>query len=585
VRCSELLIKLKDNLLSDSCPILVIKKEVVNQMKYIFTVVVLMMCLSACYEDSFEEDIVVTEVMEPERIVLSQVEGIVVDTSGVLIPDADVTIGDMRVTTDNDGSFLLFDVPIADNGTVISVSKANYIDNATRIFPKETLSHEVALVLVPAPISTSVNGMTGATVDDPSGVSIDIQPFNFLRNGQPYTDEVIIDIYWVDINNISQFPNGLQINEVLDIANNLEISALSNVSLGYISIEDEQGEKLEVNPDLPISVTLPARSEASNLSGEPQQLLIYDTSLGYWTVEGGAEAAGDGYAVEVTQFDWLAVGTENRAIPYCFSFSSATPDNAENFWYSLSQEDGSIVKVGQVSLDNTECLTVEADSELTLRIFTQCGIETLNQIITLPTSESTTAEISLDLATDLFTFDVTFSTCNNSEIPDNTVITYSSALGEQEMPFTDENFVITLDPCDGVEELLITAVNNNQIIALTRVKLEEEQRNYEEQLHSCDEPGTLTLDSQVFFGAIGRLQNRETLIATADNNFLISFEASIEGDFLAVLFTENFGTLCRGTVEILEYGEVGELIVGTYCSDSDSTCEFRSGNFVVKRLE
>ena len=224
--------------------------EVENQMKYIFAVVVFLMCFSACHEDSFEEEIVVTDLMEPERVVLNQVEGIVVDTSGLLIPDASVTIGDMSTLTDNDGRFLLFDVPIADNGTVISVAKANYIDNATRIFPKESLSHDVKLVLVPDPIPTSVNGETGAMVDDPSGVSIDIQPLNFQRNGVPYTDEVNIDIYWVDVNNTSQFPNGIQINEVLDIANNLEISALSNVSLGYISITDENGEELEVNPCL-----------------------------------------------------------------------------------------------------------------------------------------------------------------------------------------------------------------------------------------------------------------------------------------------------------------------------------------------
>jgi len=72
-------------------------------MKYIFTVVVFLMCFSACHEDSFEEEIVVTDLMEPERVVLSQVEGIVVDTSGLLISDASVTIGDMSTLTDNDG--------------------------------------------------------------------------------------------------------------------------------------------------------------------------------------------------------------------------------------------------------------------------------------------------------------------------------------------------------------------------------------------------------------------------------------------------------------------------------------------------
>jgi len=85
-------------------------------------------------------EIVVTDIMEPERIVLNQVEGVVVDTSGMLISDAAVTIGDMSITTDGDGRFFLFDVPIADNGTVISVAKTNYIDNATRIFPRVALA-------------------------------------------------------------------------------------------------------------------------------------------------------------------------------------------------------------------------------------------------------------------------------------------------------------------------------------------------------------------------------------------------------------------------------------------------------------
>ena len=560
-------------------------------MKYIFAAVVLLMCLSACHEDSFEEEIVVTDLMEPERVVLNQVEGIVVDTSGLLIPDASVTIGDMSTLTDNDGRFLLFDVPIADNGTVISVAKANYIDNATRIFPKESLSHDVKLVLVPDPIPTSVNGETGAMVDDPSGVSIDIQPLNFQRNGVPYTDEVNIDIYWVDVNNTSQFPNGIQINEVLDIANNLEISALSNVSLGYISITDENGEELEVNPEQPIRVTLPARQEANNIDAAgPQQLLIYDPSLGYWTVEGDVDAMGDDFSVEVTQFNWLAVGTERRAIPYCFNFSSTNPEEAETLSYSLSQADGSVVKVGQVTIGDTECFTAEADSELTLRVFSPCDVQSLSQVIPTPTSESDTEIIDLSNATDLIRFNVNFVVCNNGEVPANTLIAYSTASGDVEIPLTDENFELILDPCDGDEEFLITAVNNNQIFALSMVKLEADQRNYEVLLQGCDEPSTLILDDEIFT-AVGRQLRSETLIVGDGDQIdeiLIGFEGFTTGSFRAQLSNPDLSISCLGVVEILQYGEVGELIVGTYCSDDEDIglpCEFSSGNFVVKRLE
>ena len=554
-------------------------------MKYIFAVVVLIMLCSSCHEDSFEEEIVVTGSFEPVQTVLSQVEGVVVDTSGFVVSDALVTIGDMSAMTDNNGSFLLGNVPIADNGTVVSVTRANYIDNATRIFPKETLAIEATLVLVPAPISTSVNGATGGIISDPSGVSLDIQPLNFLRNGIPYEEDMTIDIYWVDVNNTAQFPNGLQINEILDI-DNLEISALSNMSLGYISVRDRQGIELDVNPDQPIRVTLPVRAEASNLgTGSQQQLLNYDPGLGYWSNQGDVNDAGSSFSASVAQFNWLAVGTGNRAVPYCFSFSSRSPGDIEGLSYSLSQADGLIVRLGQVALDDTECFMVEAESELTLRIFSQCDEQTLSRTIATPISESATQIVNLDMARDLITFDVTFAICNNGEIPANTTIAYSSASGDREIPLTEENFQITLDPCDGDEELLITAVNNNQIIALSRVKLENDQRNYDVLLQGCDEPGTLILDSEIFFGVTGRAQNSETLIATADNNLLISFEAFTEGIFSGLLFTPSFTTICRGTVEILEYGEVGELIVGTYCSDSDSSCEFSSGSFVVKRLQ
>ncbi len=560
-------------------------------MKYIFTVVVFLMCFSACHEDSFEEEIVVTDLMEPERVVLSQVEGIVVDTSGLLISDASVTIGDMSTLTDNDGSFLLFDVPIADNGTVISVAKTNYIDNATRIFPKESLSHEVTLVLVPDPISTSINGETGAMVDDPSGVSIDILPLNFVRNGQPYTDEVTVDIYWVDINSTAQFPNGLQINEVLDIANDLEISALSNVSLGYISITDEDGDELEVNPEQPISITLPTRAETNNLAGSgPQQLLIYDPSLGFWTVEGDADAMGNAFSVEVTQFNWLAIGTERRAIPYCFNFSSTNPDETETLSYSISQADGSIVRLGQVTVGDTECFTAEADSELTLRVFSPCDEETLNQLIPTPTSESDTEVIDLDNAIDLIRFDVNFVVCNNGETPQNTLIAYSSVSGDREIPLTEENFEITLDPCDGDEELLITAVNNNQVFALSMVKLEADQRSYNVLLQGCDEPSTLILDDRVFSG-IGRQARSETfIVGDGDrvNEILIGFEGFTTGTFRANLSNNDSSIGCLGVVNILQYGEVGELIVGTYCSDDEDIglpCEFRSGSFIVTRTE
>ena len=217
-------------------------------------------------------------------------------------------------------------------------------------------------------------------------------------------------------------------------------------------------------------------------------------------------------------------------------------------------------------------------------------MQSLSQVIPTPTSESDTEIIDLSNATDLIRFNVNFAVCNNGEVPANTLITYSSASGDREVPLTDENFELILDPCDGDEELLITAVNNDQIIALSQVKLEADQRNYEVLLQGCDEPSTLILDDRVF-SATGRQVRSETLIVgNGDqvNEILIGFEGFTTGSFRANLSTPDFSIACLGVVNILQYGEVGELIVGTYCSDDEDNgfpCEFSSGNFVVKRLE
>ena len=553
-----------------------------------------MMSLSSCHEDSFEEEIVVSGLFEPEQIVLSQVEGIVIDTSGTVLRDAQVIIGNMSATTDNNGRFLLFDVPIADNGTVISAHRSGYIENATRIFPKDDLLHEVTIVLIAKPPIRGISGEMGGTLFANSGVEIDIAPMSFLKDGSPYLGEVSTGIYRPESTGTSPFPLGLQIHEVIDIDNDLEISTLSSVSMAFIEFTDDQGNDLEVAADNPIQVTFSVSDIPNSLVGDTPELLSYDPSLGYWSVVGTANGANQSFSAEATQFNWLAIGSTRRAVPYCFDFGSATPDDTEDLSYALSQEDGSIVSFGPVTLNNTECFTAEASGQLTLKVFSKCGEETFSRTIATPSTESSTERINLDQATDMITIRGSLQTCDGSALPANTIISYSSASGDVEIDGAQGDFEIVLDPCDGDEGLLITAMDNNGIIALSEVKLGDTARNIEVLLQVCEAANTLILDNEVFSNAFARQARSETLIVADDENgqfggILIGFEAFTEGEFRANLFSPDFSDLCLGTVNILEYGEVGELIIGTYCSDEEQSgianCRYTSGSFRVIREE
>ncbi len=562
-------------------------------MKYLFSLIIFsLITFSSCYEDSFVEETAIST-FDTERVFLSQITGTVVDTSGVIIPDAIVSISEMRTMTDREGKFILFDVPIKDEGSVVSASKPGYIDNATRIYKKNNLSHDVTLVLIPESVSLSVDGASGGTVNDPSGISLSIEPLNFLQDGQPYSSEILIRIYWVDVDQSSPYPKGLQISEVLeDNVTPDAFNILSSSSMAYITVLDERGNKLDVDPNMPIKVSFPANDVSQlDASQSDQSLLSYDPNIGLWVDEGLAFYNGSNFTAELSHFSWWSVGGKSNAVEYCYEFTGDQSEISNALLYTLSKTDGTVVKVGSVKLSDTECIFLEVDSQLELKVYSGCFKELYSQTIT-PSQVSGTDIIGLEIVDKPIIITGSIVNCDREVISDSVEIVYSTELSQDVLGIVQEDFTINLDPCFNAEFLFVSALKEGIVQATAEVDIIAEVTEYSVNLILCqsatDTESILSLDDIVFSGAVARRNPEETIIIAGDASepsVILAFDGFSEGVFSARVI-DNAANFCEGEVEITQYGDVGELIVGTYTSVSQEpaeTCPFEKGSFSVVR--
>ena len=361
--------------------------------------------------------------------------------------------------------------------------------------------------------------------------------------------------------------------------------------MAYITVLDENGNKLEVDPDMPIPVTFPANEIAQlDAAQTDQKLLSYDPNIGFWKEEGSANYDGSNFVAEVTHFSWWSIGTKSNAVEYCYEFIGDQTEISNSLLYTLTKTDGTIVKVGSIKLNDQECLFTESDVQLELRVYSSCFKEVYVQTIN-PSQVSGTDLINLEIDNQAIVITGQIKNCNREIISDSVQIVYSTELSQDMLGLIQEDFTINLDACFTSEFLFVSALREGMVQGTAEVEVVAGQTEYTIDLLLCNtapNSGTLVLDDQVFGDVIARQNPEETLIIAGDKNepqILLAFDGFGVGSFEARLI-DNRANFCDGTVEVTEYGEIGDVITGTYTSNSDDTsgnCAYRTGSFTAVR--
>ncbi len=213
-----------------------------------------------------------------------KLQGKVVDLSGNPISGAIVNVDTKERITDGNGSFYFDDLAVSDRSVLVA-SHQDYLTNSRIVTINSSVIGRLNIVLSKASIGRSFNSNAGVTIPESNGGASIVLPPNIYvdREGNRYDGDINLSLNYYPITT----PNGQDLfpGNFDAINQNNERGALQSYGFVLISLEDSNGNSLDINGRATIS--LPAdTSLGTPLATLP--LWYYDEDRGIWVEDGEA---------------------------------------------------------------------------------------------------------------------------------------------------------------------------------------------------------------------------------------------------------------------------------------------------------
>ena len=267
------------------------KSSLFSSVRAIFTVLVVILLVSACDDDNPTNPTVNTGV----------VSGTVFEAARTVLPGVTVSIGTQTTETDADGKFFIYGVN-AGTSVIVDFEKEGYIANQKVITVNKDKTTYIDSTLR-IPLATTFASTVGAMLVD-GYTEITIPENAFMVGSTPFTGNVRAEYRYYDptnADNLNAFPGSFSGVQTDGTETMFE-------SYGYISASFTDAQ----DPDRQLQ--LAAGKTASILSYIPTSLLAnapatipmwyYNESTGKWKEDGVATKVGNYYQGEVTHFSY-----------------------------------------------------------------------------------------------------------------------------------------------------------------------------------------------------------------------------------------------------------------------------------------
>ena len=263
----------------------------------------LALSLASCRKDTDDINLRDITYQPPVVRVNGKLTGQVVDVEGRPVANAQVSIGQQTMQTNELGLFFFNDIALNAAGTFIQAQAAGYFPGSTRFFPKPNASNVVRIGLIPRTYADQISATSGGTVSLSNGAKVTL-PANGIVDaaGNNYSGSVQVAMFWIDpsADNLHDImPGNLQGVD----RNNREVS-MATWGMMAVELFSPDGQKLQIKPGEKAVLTfpLPAAYRAQAPGSIP--LWYFDETLGLWIEEGQARLQGNTYVGEVGHFSF-----------------------------------------------------------------------------------------------------------------------------------------------------------------------------------------------------------------------------------------------------------------------------------------
>lgn len=353
-------------------------------------------------------------------------QGVVLDTNGIPVSGATVTIGTSTVTTNLKGFFTFKNASVKENFAHIKVTKPGFV-NASRVLVPTNGINRVNIMMIPATTTSTIATGSTSTVSLPNGTKVKFDGSFKDANGNPYSGSVSVGVFHLT-------PSNPYLNELMPgsfLATNLGGNARIMETFGmlHVQLTGSSGQNLQIANGHTAEITVPIDAAQTSSSPATIPLWSYNEETGMWKEEGAATKIGNTYVGTVSHFSWWNCDAQFPQATMKVTVKNSAGQVLPNIKVTLKRSSQSYETYGITDNTGTVSGIVPAGEILALNVYDACnnvmytsnvgpftaGIITTIQDITVNTSTSVN-----------YTIQGSLKTCANTDVTDGYVILRSA---------------------------------------------------------------------------------------------------------------------------------------------------------------
>lgn len=349
-------------------------------------------------------------------------QGVVLDTNGLPVSGATVTIGTSTVTTNLKGFFTFKNASVKENFAHIKVTKSGYV-NASRVLVPTNGINRVNIMMIPVTITSTITTGSTSTVSLPNGTKVKFDGSFKDANGNAYSGNVSVAVFHLAPSN--QYLNELMPGSLLATNSGGNSRVMETFGMLHVQLTGSSGQNLQIANNHTAEITVPVDASQTSSSPGTIPLWSYNEDTGMWKEEGSATKIGNTYVGTVSHFSWWNCDAQFEQATMKVTVKNSAGQVLPNIKVTLKRSSQAYETYGIT--DNTGMVSgiVPAGEVLSLKVYGVCNdILYTSNVGPFPAGAITTIpDITINPSTTTsYTIQGILKTCANANVSDGYVI-------------------------------------------------------------------------------------------------------------------------------------------------------------------
>lgn len=307
-----------------------------------------------------------------EKTVTANLQGRVLDESGVPVQGVTVVSGGVTMQTDENGVFTFSQIKLSSRFGYVKVSKPGYFTGSRSVITDGGASNYVTIQLIPKIQKGSVTAAAGGAVKVKDGDSVSLPAGGIVNaaSGAAYTGNVTVFASYLDptATDLYKYMPG----DLRGVGKNGKETALQSFGMLAVELEGDAGEKLQIASGKKATLTFAIPSTLQASAPETIPLWYFNDTTGRWVEEGTAVRVGNSYVGQVGHFSYWNCDAPTTTVNFKVRLRDQK-GNALAYTYIQFQTETMGARGGYTDSTGFAQGLIPAGQRMVMQVMTQCG--------------------------------------------------------------------------------------------------------------------------------------------------------------------------------------------------------------------